>query len=486
MDNPKQNAAPLLALLSTWEARAAKALPADAMLVNKHVRELREALASEHGGGGEGDLHDQPVLPCAQIARNVAEKIYAQREEVLGAFVAKYGFQPDEAVQVFSPDGTWRIERLTSPAPSAAVGVAEVVRLRQALGKLMSYNMDIRDGKINYRAQDHIDVAAAALQHPAAPSVEEQPNPLARYWMNRSEFWMQKAISLGWREVRDAANGEAPSAPPSVAGDAGELPDLLDSIADDTRGHSLNGEQHDGLRNAANLIRRLATAEQPGSAVQGENLTWALEQGGILADWCNVAGDALRSLLDAYERRVRSSCTTDADLASEPWRCAEYVQAEQALNTKPSPSVEIITPPPAPAAEQGDTIIIDGRIYTLDTVRTALLGLARDVAEQDATQPEACGVEDDAEEEFCAIVLDNLWKRGETQLYEAAHEFMIDRRRRLRAAAPEPVRVDAYAAGWRNAAKWASRDDLISDIGSPAYERDKAAALSANEVSRGQ
>lgn len=38
---------PVLALLETWEARSRDALPADAMLINKHVRELREALAPE-------------------------------------------------------------------------------------------------------------------------------------------------------------------------------------------------------------------------------------------------------------------------------------------------------------------------------------------------------------------------------------------------------------------------------------------------------
>jgi hypothetical protein len=61
-----------------------------------------------------------------------------------------------------------------------------------------------------------LDAAIAAIsQHLAATSVEDRPNPLARYWMNRSEFWMQKAIALGWREVRDAANGEAPSVLPA-------------------------------------------------------------------------------------------------------------------------------------------------------------------------------------------------------------------------------------------------------------------------------
>lgn len=43
---------------------------------------------------------------------------------------------------------------------------------------------------------------------------------------------------------------------------------------------------------------------------------------------------ALRSLADAYERRIRSLCTPD-DIAKEPWRCAEYVEAERLLKTPP-------------------------------------------------------------------------------------------------------------------------------------------------------
>lgn len=35
----------------------------------------------------------------------------------------------------------------------------------------------------------------------------------------------------------------------------------------------------------------------------------------------------------------------------------------------------------------------------------------------------------------------------------------------------------AYAMGWRRAALWANRDDLIADIDSPAYERDMAEDL---------
>lgn len=43
---------------------------------------------------------------------------------------------------------------------------------------------------------------------------------------------------------------------------------------------------------------------------------------------------ALRDLMAAYERRVRSDCKTPEDLAKEPWRCAEYIAAEKALGMK--------------------------------------------------------------------------------------------------------------------------------------------------------
>lgn len=37
--------------------------------------------------------------------------------------------------------------------------------------------------------------------------------------------------------------------------------------------------------------------------------------------------------------------------------------------------------------------------------------------------------------------------------------------------------AQVYAAGWRKCAKWADRADLVADIGSPAYERDRLQAM---------
>jgi hypothetical protein len=55
------------------------------------------------------------------IAKRAIESCLAQRDEVLAAFIAKYGFQPEDVIQVeqCQPDGTstWRIERRPGPKP---------------------------------------------------------------------------------------------------------------------------------------------------------------------------------------------------------------------------------------------------------------------------------------------------------------------------------------------------------------------------------
>ncbi len=63
---------------------------------------------------------------------------------------------------------------------------------------------------------------------------------------------------------RRLAEATTPAAPKGGE----ELAETLDAIADDTRGHSLNGEQHDALRNSAELIRRLA-GDQPATPAGG-------------------------------------------------------------------------------------------------------------------------------------------------------------------------------------------------------------------------
>jgi hypothetical protein len=64
--------------------------------------------------------HPEPEWHQA-IAKRAIESCLAQRDEVLAAFIAKYGFQPENVIQVEQrqPDGTstWRIERRPGPKP---------------------------------------------------------------------------------------------------------------------------------------------------------------------------------------------------------------------------------------------------------------------------------------------------------------------------------------------------------------------------------
>lgn len=57
------------ALVQAWDARARAAHPADAMLINRHVRELREAIAIA--------MPRAPVTPCDGILRDNADLLPA-------------------------------------------------------------------------------------------------------------------------------------------------------------------------------------------------------------------------------------------------------------------------------------------------------------------------------------------------------------------------------------------------------------------------
>lgn len=51
--------------------------------------------------------------------------------------------------------------------------------------------------------------------------------------------------------------------------------------------------------------------------------------------WANRVRPVVKELMLAYERRIRSACTTPEELANEPWRCMEYVAAEALLREQP-------------------------------------------------------------------------------------------------------------------------------------------------------
>lgn len=67
---------------------------------------------------------------------------------------------------------------------------------------------------------EHPPAEAQPVDDPGEFGVGIQPNPKARYWQERAEFWRAQAVALGWRDKRDTENGEAPppSAPVGVKG----------------------------------------------------------------------------------------------------------------------------------------------------------------------------------------------------------------------------------------------------------------------------
>lgn len=60
-----------------------------------------------------------------------------------------------------------------------------------------------------------------------------------------------------------------------------------------------------------------------------------INESGKFFDWGNAASVAMKNLLDAYERRIRSLCTPE-QLEKKPWECAEFIDATRILDAKPN------------------------------------------------------------------------------------------------------------------------------------------------------
>lgn len=68
-----------------------------------------------------------------------------------------------------------------------------------------------------------------------------------------------------------------------------------------------------------------------------------IDEAGKLSDWINRARPAIAELMEAYARLVRSHSGMGAmELADvQPWRCMEYIGAEELLRAQPVAIVEI-------------------------------------------------------------------------------------------------------------------------------------------------
>jgi hypothetical protein len=85
-----------------------------------------------------------------------------------------------------------------------------------------------------------------------------------------------------------------------------------------------------------------------------------IDEAGKLSDWINRARPVITELMEAYARLVRSHSGMGAmELAEvQPWRCMEYIGAEELLRAQPVAIVEITTekataPPSSTLADFG-------------------------------------------------------------------------------------------------------------------------------------
>lgn len=81
------------------------------------------------------------------------------------------------------------------------------------------------------------------------------------------------------------------------------------------------------LKPSNELLRR-KIASDPDDEPTAGNVPTRVER---LADELDDFRVALREMMDAYERRVRSDCTTPQQLQGQPWRCREFIVAEELL-----------------------------------------------------------------------------------------------------------------------------------------------------------
>ncbi len=136
--------------------------------------EARAAIAADRARRGR-PTPQPPITP---------EIVLAQREEILAAFIAKHGFDPDSAIQIEQrqEDGTttWRIER-TPQTPEDG----EVTELVETLKGIAYWRRHGKPGNLaptpfDIRQADRLDRAAELLERFASPAcLAVNPSPEA-------------------------------------------------------------------------------------------------------------------------------------------------------------------------------------------------------------------------------------------------------------------------------------------------------------------
>ena len=116
-------------------------------------------------------------------AKRAIESCLAQRDEVVAAFIAKHGFQPEDAIQIEQrqPDGTstWRIKRRLETQPKPQGPTDEEIL---ALSQWHEVSYTLSDGRVVYPMQEGADMKDAVLSFARAvlarwgrPAIEPVP-----------------------------------------------------------------------------------------------------------------------------------------------------------------------------------------------------------------------------------------------------------------------------------------------------------------------
>ena len=80
----------------------------------------------------DGDV----IARAKQRAKQTAKEIINAREEILGAFIAKHGFDPDHAVQLLGKDGSWQIVEISE---EDVAGARMIYLLREVVRRDLSW-----------------------------------------------------------------------------------------------------------------------------------------------------------------------------------------------------------------------------------------------------------------------------------------------------------------------------------------------------------
>lgn len=144
---------------------------------------------------------------------------------------------------------------------------------------------------------------ATAGDDPGEFGVGIRHNPKARYWQERAQFWCSRAIELGWREHRDAENGEratpAAAVPDGPLGVFADGPWTYGETGQTFTGADLDGAVYAAYRDAGLLA---AAPNRPAAAQRGVPVdAWLAESADAVRERIEEGGGFWRTCSGCHE-----------------------------------------------------------------------------------------------------------------------------------------------------------------------------------------